>query len=127
MLSEQKQFIKATLTKSIDTDVIVSPSYIRSCQSKIKFIKGMLTMRIDINVIVSIPPPKKKEKKKKKKRGVGCMCVCMRVRACVRVCVPACVCECILTTDNTDDIISFKKQQFTTNNTVRLKSCHRSE
>ena len=52
-----------------------------------------------------------------------CVCVCVCVYVCVYVCVRgwvrACVRECTLTTD---DIIS-KKPQFTTNNTVRLKSC----
>ena len=47
----------------------------------------------------------------------GCVsvCVCVRARARVR--------ECTLTTDNIGHIIS-EKIQFTTNNTVRFKSCH---
>ena len=59
-------------------------------------------------------------------RARVCVCVCVCVRARARACVRACVRECTLKTDNIDDIIS-KKIQFTTNNTVRLKSCHRSE
>ena len=61
------------------------------------------------------------------------VCVCVRacVRACVHACVRVCVCarvracvrECTLTADSIDHTIS-EKTQFTTNNNVRLKSCH---
>ena len=50
-----------------------------------------------------------------------CVCVCARARAHSRM--RACVRECTLTTDSIDHTVS-EKTQITTNNNVRLKSCH---